>query len=107
MLGRERSDGHLLAGPGDRRAAAAMARTGACPPGVCVCAPGRRAWKPSPEARRAQVARGNRSSRAIERACVEDVAFRVVAGNLVPGHSTIAGFWGRHEAAPAALFTGV
>ena len=27
-------------------------------------------------------ARGNRSSRAIERACVEDVAYRVVAANL-------------------------
>jgi hypothetical protein len=29
-------------------------------------------------------ARGNRSSRGVERACVEDVAYRVVAGNLVP-----------------------
>jgi transposase len=28
-------------------------------------------------------ARGNRSARGIERACVEDVAYRVVAGNLV------------------------
>src|SRR6266508_4547945 len=27
-------------------------------------------------------ARGNRSSRGIERACVEDVAYRVVAGNV-------------------------
>src|SRR3954454_13642495 len=35
-------------------------------------------------------ARGNRSSRGIERACVEDVAFRVVTGNLAPDHSTIA-----------------
>ena len=52
-------------------------------------------------------ARGNRSSRAIERACVEDVAFRVVAGNLVPDHSTIADFRVRHEAALAELFTGV
>jgi transposase len=52
-------------------------------------------------------ARGNRSSRAIERACVEDVAFRVVAGNLVPDHSTIAEFRVRHEAALAELFTGV
>ena len=34
--------------------------------------------------------RGNRSSRGIERACVEDVVHRVVAGNLVPDHSTIA-----------------
>jgi transposase len=52
-------------------------------------------------------ARGNRSSRAIERACVEDVAYRVVAGNLVPDHSTIAEFRVRHEAALAGVFTGV
>jgi transposase len=52
-------------------------------------------------------ARGNRSSRAIERACVEDVAYRVVAGHLVPDHSTIAEFRVRHEAALAELFTGV
>ena len=52
-------------------------------------------------------ARGNRSSRAMERACVEDVAFRVVAGNLVPDHSTIAEFRVRHEAALAELFTAV
>jgi transposase len=52
-------------------------------------------------------ARGNRSSRAIERACVEDVAYRVVAANLVPDHSTIADFRVRHEAALAELFTGV
>ena len=52
-------------------------------------------------------ARGNRSSRGIERACVEDVAYRVVAANLVPDHSTIADFRVRHEAALAELFTGV
>jgi transposase len=52
-------------------------------------------------------ARGNRSSRGIERACVEDVAYRVVAGNLVPDHSTIAEFRVRHEDALAELFTGV
>jgi hypothetical protein len=52
-------------------------------------------------------ARGNRSSRGIERACVEDVAYRVVAGNLVPDHSTIAEFRVRHEAALAGLFTAV
>jgi transposase len=52
-------------------------------------------------------ARGNRSSRAIERACVEDVAYRVLAANLVPDHSTIADFRVRHEAALAELFTGV
>jgi transposase len=52
-------------------------------------------------------ARGNRSSRAIERACVEDVAYRVVAGSLVPDHSTIAEFRVRHEVAMAGLLTGV
>ncbi len=52
-------------------------------------------------------ARGNRSSRAIERACVEDVAYRVVAGNLVPDHSTIAEFRCRHERALGEVFTGV
>jgi transposase len=52
-------------------------------------------------------ARGNRSSRGIERACSEDVAHRIVAGNLVPDHSTIADFRVRHEAALAELFTGV
>ena len=30
-------------------------------------------------------ARGQRSSRGIERACVEDIAFRVIAANQVPG----------------------
>ncbi len=52
-------------------------------------------------------ARGNRSSRAIERALVEDVAYRVIAANLVPDHSTIADFRVRHEAALADVFTGV
>ncbi|HEY6762593.1 MAG TPA: transposase [Baekduia sp.] len=33
--------------------------------------------------------KGVRSSREIERRCVEDVAFRVIAANLVPDHSTI------------------
>jgi transposase len=49
-------------------------------------------------------ARGNRSSRAIERECVEDVAYRVICANLVPDHSTIADFRKRHEAALAGLF---
>jgi transposase len=49
-------------------------------------------------------ARGNRSSRAIERACVEDVAYRVIAANRVPDHSTIAEFRVRHEQALASLF---
>jgi len=52
-------------------------------------------------------ARGNRSSRGIERACVEDVAYRVVAGNLVPDHSTIAEFRCRHERVLGEVFSGV
>jgi transposase len=52
-------------------------------------------------------ARGNRSSRGIERACVEDVAYRVICANHVPDHSTIAEFRVRHEDALAELFTGV
>jgi transposase len=52
-------------------------------------------------------ARGNRSARGIERACVEDVAYRVVAGNLVPDHSTIAEFRCRHEQALGEVFSGV
>ena len=52
-------------------------------------------------------ARGNRSSRGIERACVEDVAYRVIAANRAPDHSTIAEFRVRHEQALAELFGGV
>src|SRR3954452_22959910 len=49
-------------------------------------------------------ARGIRSSRMIERACVEDVAFRVVAAQQRPDHATIARFIERHETALAGLF---
>jgi transposase len=52
-------------------------------------------------------ARGQRSSRVIERACVEDVAYRVIAANQVPDHSTIARFRQRHQAALAGLFSDV
>jgi transposase len=45
-----------------------------------------------------------RSSRAIERHCRQDVAFRVITGNLVPDHATIARFICRHEQALADLF---
>jgi transposase len=51
-------------------------------------------------------ARGNRPARGIERACVEDVAYRVVAGNLVPDRSTIAEFRCRHERALGEVFPG-
>jgi transposase len=50
---------------------------------------------------------GERSSRGIERRCEEDVAFRVVAANLVPDHSTLARFVVRHEDALAGLFSQV
>jgi transposase len=50
---------------------------------------------------------GVRSSRAIERRCREDVAFRVLTANQAPDHATIARFRVRHEAAIADLFGGV
>jgi transposase len=46
---------------------------------------------------------GVRSSRQIQRRCVEDVAFRVLAGNQTPDHVTIARFRGRHEQALAGF----
>jgi transposase len=52
-------------------------------------------------------ARGNRSSRGIERACVEDIAYRIVTGNLAPDHSTIAEFRRRHERPLGEVFSGV
>jgi transposase len=50
-------------------------------------------------------ATGRRSWRVIERACVDDVAVRVVAANQRPDHCTIARFRRRHEAALAGLFS--
>jgi transposase len=47
---------------------------------------------------------GERSSRRIERRCVEDVACRVIGANQAPDHTTIARFRQRHEAALAGLF---
>src|SRR3954447_23945880 len=49
-------------------------------------------------------ARGTRSSRVIERACSEDVAFRVIAAEPRPDHATIARFVERHQGALAGLF---
>jgi transposase len=46
---------------------------------------------------------GVRSSRQIERRCREDIAFRVLAGNRIPDHVTIARFRVRHEQALAGL----
>jgi transposase len=48
-----------------------------------------------------------RSSRAIERHCRQDVAYRVIAGNVVPDHATIARFIVRHQDALADLFSAV
>jgi transposase len=48
---------------------------------------------------------GERSARAIERRCREDVPTRVICSNRVPDHTTIARFRVRHEAALARLFT--
>jgi transposase len=47
---------------------------------------------------------GERSSRRIERRCVEDVATRVICANQAPDHTTIARFRQRHEGALAGLF---
>lgn len=47
---------------------------------------------------------GELSSRRVQKRCVEDVAFRVVAANFVPDHATIARFRVTHAAALAGLF---
>jgi transposase len=52
-------------------------------------------------------ARGERSSRGIERRCGEDVAYRVITANQVPDHATITRFRRDHEDAIADLFTEV
>jgi hypothetical protein len=44
-----------------------------------------------------------RSSRQIQRRCTEDLAFRVLAGNQLPDHVTIARFRARHQQALADL----
>ncbi len=52
-------------------------------------------------------ARGIRSSRAIERACWEDVAFKLITGMRTPDHWTVAEFRRRHESEIAGLFDDV
>ena len=47
---------------------------------------------------------GQRSSRRIEGHCRQDVAYRVITGNVVPDHATIARFVVRHERVLAGLF---
>jgi hypothetical protein len=49
-------------------------------------------------------ATGTRSSRLIERRCVEDIAFRFIAANEAPDHATIARFAKDHEQELAGLF---
>jgi transposase len=48
-----------------------------------------------------------RSSRAIECHCRQDVAYRVITGNVVPDHATVARFVVRHERALGELFSEV
>ena len=50
---------------------------------------------------------GERRSRRIEQRCREDIAFRVICANNMPGHATIARFRVRHEQALGDLFTSV
>jgi transposase len=50
---------------------------------------------------------GERSSRRIERRCREDVAFRVIAANRAPDHTTIARFRAREAQRLADLFVQV
>src|SRR6516162_3095356 len=50
---------------------------------------------------------GQRSSRRIEGHCRQDVAYRVITGNVVPDHATVARFVVRHERALAGLFSEV
>src|ERR1700722_12391528 len=45
-----------------------------------------------------------RSSRGIERHCRQDVAYRVITGNVVPDHATVARFIVRHEQRLGELF---
>jgi transposase len=47
---------------------------------------------------------GERSSRRLERRCIEDVATRVICANQAPDHTTIARFRQRHATALAELF---
>lgn len=50
---------------------------------------------------------GERSSRRIERLCVDHVAFRVLCGQDAPDHTTIARFRAAHQDAFAGLFAQV
>ena len=50
---------------------------------------------------------GERSSRVVEKRCVRDVGYRVIAGGLHPDHATIARFRARHQEALGGLFSQV
>jgi transposase len=50
---------------------------------------------------------GERSSRRIERLCERDVAYRVIAANQVPDHTTVARFRQAYEQELGELFTQV
>lgn len=50
---------------------------------------------------------GVRSSRQIERRCARDVAYRVLVGNRVPDHATIARFRNQHRKGLRAVFVQV
>ena len=52
-------------------------------------------------------AKGERSSRGIERECLEDVAYRVICANTAPDHVTINRFRAEHRDALAADWGGV
>src|SRR4051794_31386534 len=75
-------------------------------PPIATMATGRAAYEPSVMLALLLYcwARGTRSSRAIERACVEDVACRVLAAHQRPDHATIARFVVRHERSLGELF---
>jgi transposase len=50
---------------------------------------------------------GERSSRVIEKRCVRDVGYRVIADGLHPDHAAIARFRARHQEALGGLFSQV
>jgi transposase len=70
---------------------------------------GRAAYEPSMMVAllRYSFARGNRSSRGIERACREDVTDKLIVAMRVPDDSTIAEFGRRDERALGELFVAV
>lgn len=47
---------------------------------------------------------GVRSSRQIQRRCVEQIGYRILAAGLLPDHVTIARFRARHAQALAGVF---